>query len=119
MVCIDGIDNLAHWTGSAPSARNVVYYYNESDFSAIRIGPWKSHFKTREGFFDSQKQSSLVFNLRMDPYERQDGQKSNDLAMKMGVGFGGQVADAVGAHIASFRKCAPRQKGGSLRMGDQ
>ena len=39
--------------------------------------------------------------------------------MKMGVGFGGQVADAVGAHIASFRECAPRQKGGSLRMGDQ
>ncbi len=118
-VCIDGIDNLAHWTGSAPSARNVVYYYNESDFSAIRIGPWKSHFKTREGFFDNQKQSSLVFNLRMDPYERQDGHKSNVLAMKMGVGFGGQVADAAGAHIATFRQCAPRQKGGSLRMGDQ
>ncbi|MBS0512100.1 MAG: arylsulfatase [Proteobacteria bacterium] len=118
-VCIDGVNNLSHWTGSAPSARNVIHYYDESKYTAIRIGPWKSHFQTREGFFDSHKPSSLVFNLRMDPFERHDGQKNNDLAMKMGVGFGGQVADAVGAHLASFQQCPPRQKGGSLRMGGQ
>ncbi|HRP24039.1 MAG TPA: arylsulfatase [Thauera sp.] len=118
-VCIDGVDNLTHWTGDAPSARNVVHYYDESKYTAIRIGAWKSHFQTREGFFDSHTPSSLVFNLRMDPYERHGGQKSNDLAMKMGIGFGGQVADAAGAHMASFQACPPRQKGGSLRMGGQ
>jgi arylsulfatase A-like enzyme len=116
-VCIDGVDNLAHWTGNAPSSRNVVYYYTESELTALRIGPWKSHFKTREGFFDTLSTSSLVFNLRMDPFERHGGQKSNDLAMQMGVAFGGQVQDAVMAHMASLQACPPRQKGGSLRMG--
>jgi arylsulfatase len=117
-VCIDGVDNLAHWTGDAPSARDVVYYYEGSNFTAVRIGPWKSHLMTREGFFDHFRPSSLVFNLRMDPYERHDGQKSNDLAMKMGVALGGQIQDAVQAHMATFQECKPRQKGGTLRMSD-
>jgi arylsulfatase len=118
-VCIDGVDNLAHWTGDAPSARNVQYYYEGSNFTAVRIGPWKTHTMTREGFFDYFRQSSLVFNLRMDPFERHDGQKSNDLAMKMGVALGGQVQDAVTAHMATFQECKPRQEGGTLRMGSQ
>ena len=71
----------------------------------------------RDGFFDYFKPSSLVFNLRMDPYERHGGQKSNDLAMKMGVALGGLIQDAVGAHMATFKDCKPRQEGGTLRMG--
>jgi arylsulfatase len=118
-VCIDGIDNLAHWTGNVPSARKVVYYYEGRNFTAVRIGPWKSHLMTREGFFDYFKPSSLVFNLRMDPFEQHGGQMSNDLAMKMGVAFGGQIQDAVTAHMATFEECKPRQEGGTLRMGGQ
>jgi arylsulfatase len=118
-VCIDGVDNLAHWASDAPSARNVVYYYEGSNFTAVRIGPWKSHLQTREGFFDSFKPSSLVFNLRMDPFEQRGGQKSNDLAMKMGIAFGGQIQDAVNAHMATFQECKPRQEGGTVRMGGQ
>ncbi len=117
-VCIDGIDNLAHWTSEAPSARNSLIYYDENNMTAVRVGPWKSHFQTREGFFDYHKPSSLVFNLRMDPFERHGGQKSNDLAMKMGVALGGMIQDTVGAHMATFQECKPRQKSGSLRMGD-
>jgi arylsulfatase len=116
-VCIDGVDNLAHWTGSAPSARKVVYYYEGANFTAVRIGAWKAHTMTREGFFDHLKPSSLVFNLRMDPYERHGGQKSNDLAMRMGVALGGQIQDAARAHLATFQECKPRQEGGTLRMG--
>ena len=29
-VHIDGVNNLSHWTGDAPSARNVYLYYNEA-----------------------------------------------------------------------------------------
>ncbi len=72
---------------------------------------------TREGFFDYFKPSSLVFNLRMDPFEQHGGQTSNDLAMKMGVAFGGQIQDAVRAHMATLQECKPRQEGGTLRMG--
>jgi hypothetical protein len=32
----------------------------------------------------------------------------------MGVAFGGQVYDVVGAHFASLREFPPRQKGGTL-----
>lgn len=48
-VHIDGVNNLDHWTGDAPSKRNVVLYYNESGLTAIRIGNWKSHMKQRGG----------------------------------------------------------------------
>ena len=96
-VHIDGVNNLAHWTSGAPSARNIVYYYNESELTAIRIGPWKSHFKTRDGFFDYNRPSALIFNLRMDPFEQHDGQKADDIAMRLGVAWGGQVQDALGS----------------------
>ncbi len=119
-VCIDGLNNLAHWTQGAPSARNSHIYYNESELTAVRIGPWKSHMQTREGFFDDLQPSAKVFNLRMDPFEHHGGQVADDFAMQMGFAWGGQVYDLVGAHLASFKECPPRQTGGSLRveMGD-
>jgi arylsulfatase len=114
-VHIDGVDNLAHWTGDGPSRRNSVIYYNEGDLTAVRIGPWKSHMKVREGFFDSLRPSALVFNLRMDPYERHGGQKADDFAMRMGIAWGGQVYDLLDEHAKSLAAFPPRQKGGSLR----
>lgn len=118
-VYIDGVNNLAHWTSGGPSNRQIHIYYNEKDLTAVRIGPWKSHLKTREGFFDYLKPSTLVFNLRMDPFERHDGQKSNDLAMRMGVAFGGQMIDVVGAHMRTLKEFPPRQAGGSLMVNPQ
>jgi arylsulfatase len=114
-VHIDGVDNLAHWTGDGPSRRDSVIYYDEGELTAVRIGPWKSHMKIREGFFDSLRPSAKVFNLRMDPYERHGGQKADDLAMRMGIAWGGQVYDLLEAHRKSLEAFPPRQKGGSLR----
>ena len=116
-VCIDGVNNLDHWTKGAPSARNSVIYYNESELTAVRIGPWKSHLKIRDGFFDYLRPSSLVFNLRMDPFERHDGHQSELFAMQMGVAWGGQLQDLLGGFYASLQECPPRQAGGSLRVG--
>ena len=114
-VHIDGVDNLAHWTGDGPSRRNSVIYYNEGDLTAVRIGPWKSHMKVREGFFDYLRPSALLFNLRMDPYERHGGQKADDMAMRLGIAWGGQVYDLLNEHQQSLVDFPPRQKGGSLR----
>ena len=114
-VYVDGVNNLEHWTGTAPSARNIEYFYDESELTAIRIGPWKSHFKTRTGFFDWLKPSALIFNLRQDPFEQHDGSKSEELAMRLGLAWGGQVQDAMRAHLATLAAFPPRQKGGSLR----
>jgi arylsulfatase len=113
-VVIDGVDNLAHWTAGKPSARNFVIYYNESELTAVRIGPWKSHIKARDGFFDYNRPAAMIFNLRMDPFERQDGWKSREIAMKLGVAWGGQIQDVLGAHYRSLSEVPPRQKGGTL-----
>lgn len=113
-VYIDGVNNLAHWTSDAPSARNLVYYYNEADLTAVRIGPWKSHMKQRSGFFDYNKPSALIFNLRSDPFEQRDGWKSEAIAMRLGIAWGGQIQDAIRAHLQSLNEFPPRQKGGTL-----
>ncbi|MCZ8135077.1 MAG: arylsulfatase [Porphyrobacter sp.] len=117
-VYIDGVDNLDHWMGKAPSARKSVIYYNESALTAVRIGPWKSHMQERNGFFDYLRPSTKVFNLRADPFEQRDGQKADDIAQKMGIAWGGQVADLIGAHFISLQQFPPRQKGGTLKMGE-
>jgi arylsulfatase len=114
-VVIDGVDNLAHWTQGKPSARNSIIYYIESQLTAVRIGPWKSHILQREGFFDTPVPSALIFNLRADPFERQDGWKSREIAMKLGIAWGGQVQDLLGAHFRSLAEVPPRQAGGTLR----
>ena len=116
-VMIDGENNLDHWTGDASSRRNVVLYYNEADLTAIRIGNWKSHFQQREGFFDYNKPSALLFNLRMDPFEKHDSHHSQFTAMRLGIAWGGQVQDAIAAHMKSLADFPPRQKGGSLKPG--
>lgn len=118
-VYIDGVNNLNHWTAKAKTNRRIYYYYNESDLTAIRIGNWKSHFQTREGFFDYNKPSALIFNLKQDPFEKHDQWKSREVAMKLGVAWGGQVQDALAEHLATLKAFPPRQKGGTLRPGGE
>ena len=118
-VYIDGVNNLEHWTSDAPSARKIVYYYNEKELTAIRIGNWKSHFQVRDGFFDYLRPAALLFNLRMDPFEKHDGQVNNDIAMKLGIAWGGQVQDALKEHTESLKQFPPRQAGGTLRPGGE
>ena len=96
----------------------VVIDFNESELTAVRIGPWKSHLAQREGFFDYNRPSALLFNLRQDPFERQDGWKSRELAMKLGIAWGGQIQDVLKRHFESLEKYPPRQKGASLRSGE-
>lgn len=115
-VYIDGVNNLDHWMGKGPSARNFELYYNESDFTAVRIGNWKSHFMTREGFFDYNRPSALLVNLRQDPFEQRLDWKSREIAMKLGIAWGGQVQDLVGAHMKTLAMYPPRQKGASLTI---
>ncbi|MCA3182711.1 MAG: arylsulfatase, partial [Cupriavidus sp.] len=113
-VKIDGLDNLAHWRGEAPSSRDHFIMYNEQQLTALRFGPWKSHFKTRNGFFDPFVDSSLIFNLRMDPFEQRDGHRSNLVAMRKAF-LGGMIRDILGEHYLSLEQFPPRQKGGDLR----
>lgn len=116
-VHIDGVNNLAHWTGGAPSARNHVVMYNENVYSALRIGPWKVHSKTRSGFFDPLIDSALMFNLRMDPFETMDGKKAGEFANRKGNIIAGLVTTTLEAHFGSLAEFPPRQASGTLRPG--
>lgn len=112
-VKIDGVNNLANWTDGAPSKREFQLMYNERELTALRIGPWKMHFKERNGFFDYFRESALMFNLRMDPLEQRDGHYAGLLAMKKAF-LGGLVRDILAAHFASLEQFPPRQTGGTL-----
>ena len=49
---IDGINNLPYWQGeAAQSARNHLFLYYESILTAVRMGPWKFHFSTKEDYY--------------------------------------------------------------------
>lgn len=113
-VKIDGIDNLSHWRGEGPSNRNVHIMYNEKEMTALRFGPWKSHFKTRGGFFDPFVESSLMFNLRMDPFEQRDGHRSALIAMRKSY-LGLHIREILAEHYESMQQFPPRQEGGTLR----
>jgi arylsulfatase len=76
-VHLDGVNNLAHWTGeSAKSARRVVFYYDETDLMALRVDSWKMHIGVkREGSWWNEKYYPCVpyfFHLGMDPLEKMD-----------------------------------------------
>ncbi len=69
------MNNLDLWTGKTDkSNRNSFFYYDESDLTAIRVGPWKAHFGVKKNglWFDTLEYPRIpqIFNLRMDPMER-------------------------------------------------
>jgi arylsulfatase len=69
---IDGVNNLPYWMGSTEeSARNHIFHYYESKLTAVRMGPWKFHFSTKEDYYANltPRTVPLVFNIRMDPFE--------------------------------------------------
>jgi arylsulfatase len=118
-VKIDGVDNLAHWLGNAPSSRDHFIYYNEKEMVGLRWGPWKGLFKEREGFFDPLKQSYMFRNLRMDPFEKNASDRdANRLALRK-AWIGGVFQDLLGQHVMSLREFPPRQVGGSLRPDER
>jgi hypothetical protein len=72
---IDGVNNLDYWTGkSAEFERNHIFHYYESKLTAVRMGPWKFHFSTKEDYYANliPRTVPLVFNVRMDPFESFD-----------------------------------------------
>lgn len=70
--------------------------------------------KVGEGLFDSLRPEAPVCNRRRDPYACKDSHKANELAMRIGIAWGGQVRDLHGAHFSSLKECPPRPKGGTL-----
>ncbi len=111
-VHLDGFDQTDFLTGkSDKSARNHVFYYDEGDLTAVRIGPWKISFASkRNGKWDDALQPygrPTITNLLMDPFERQDGDVNR--AWVEGKGWVYLPAlKLIREHLASFREFPPR-----------
>lgn len=117
-VHLDGFNNLAYWEGKTnESARKYFLYFYESNLTAIRYGPWKMHFATKERYFDDLVFHNMpqLYNLRKDPGEHYDDVTGFHLAMKKSwvmqpaIGF---IRDV----MSSFQEFPPRQKSASLDM---
>lgn len=116
---IDGVNNLPYWQGETDkSARDHIFYYFESQLTAVRMGPWKWHFATKEDYYDNMtpRNFPMVFNLRMDPFESYDSIDSyGHLAQK--VSWQVQPMNVLIAdHLQTLAKYPPVQGGATFDM---
>ena len=116
---IDGVDNLTYWKGeSDKSARNSMFYYFESQLSAIRLGPWKFHFAVAEHYYDNLVPLSKpkVYNLRADPFESYDSIDANGhLAQKISWMLA-PISEMMAEHVQSLVDYPPTQGGTTFDM---
>lgn len=118
---IDGVDNLDYWLGkAADSKREDFLYYYESRLTAIRMGPWKLHFVTKENYYDSlvARATGLMFNLRSDPFESYDSVDSfGHLAQRESWLFE-PASEIIQEHLKTLGQYPPVQRGSSIDMSN-
>ena len=72
---LDGFDLSALLTGQSNlGPRDSVFYWRESQFYAVRVGPWKAHFIT-QGCYGIGPQKEMheipeLYHLDTDPSEK-------------------------------------------------
>lgn len=69
---LDGYDLRPVFAGK-PGPRREMFYYRGQELMAVRLGPWKAHFKSQTGYGMPQAETHdppLLFNLDADPSER-------------------------------------------------
>ena len=120
-VHLDGFDQTALFTGqSDKSARNFVFYYDETVLTAIRYQQFKVSFSAKVGgHWDDPLLSlgrPLITNLLMDPFERQVGDVNRQYAEHKAWVLT-PILGIVEQHLASFQEFPVRQVGLCAQMG--
>ena len=118
---LDGYDQTTLFSGkSEQSARNSVFYYDETVLTAIRYKQFKITFSAKFGDrWDSPLQSygrPLITNLLMDPFERQTGDVNRQYQEHKTWVLTPIVGIAV-QHLATFKEFPIRQLGLSADVG--
>lgn len=121
-VMLDGVNNLAYWTGSAgESARNHYFYYYEDKLTAVRVGPWKMHFATKPSgrYYEDLVFHTMpkLFNLRKDPYEFYDGITGFHQIMRKSWVIQ-PIIGVLTEHVKTFEDFPPRQASASLNINE-
>lgn len=118
---IDGVNNLPYWKGESDhSARDSIFYYYESKLSAVRMGPWKLMFSTKEDYYANlvPRTCPLVFNLRMDPLESYSDKESYGHLMQKVSWLMAPMGELMGAHLKTLAEYPPVQGGKSFDMSN-
>ena len=118
---IDGVDNLDYWMGKRESSRrNHIFHYYESKLTAVRMGPWKFHFSTKEDYYANviPRTVPLVFNIRMDPYESYDSKDSYGHLLQKVSWLIQPMGELMQAHLQSLADYPPVQGGKSFDMSN-
>ncbi|PTX44869.1 arylsulfatase [Christiangramia gaetbulicola] len=118
---IDGLNNLDYWMGkSDKSERTHIFYYYESKLTAVRMGPWKFHFSTKEDYYANvvPRTVPLVFNIRMDPYESYDSTDSYGHLMQKVSWLIQPMGELMGQHLQTLAEYPPVQGGKSFDMSN-
>ncbi|HVU07354.1 MAG TPA: arylsulfatase [Verrucomicrobiae bacterium] len=125
-VHLDGYNNLDYWLGNTnKSSRNEIFYYDETDLMAIRVGAWKMHIGVKHNgdWFDEKSYPSVpyVVNLLMDPMEKvtpdapgfeYEGRKFFAAKLWAPTAAGPFLAE----HLKSLQDFPPRQGADTLSM---
>ena len=126
-VHIDGYNMIPLLKGEAKEnpRKGFMYWSDDGDLMAIRVGNWKAHFMVQKAVGMAVWAAPLVplrapqmFNLRSDPFERADeaifyGKWSGD-RMFLFVPAQAIVAE----FLKSFKEFPVRQKPASFSVGD-
>ncbi len=118
---VDGVNNLPYWKGEAgESARNHIFHYYESKLTAVRMGPWKFHFSTKEDYYANvvPRTVPLVFNIRMDPFESYDNKDSYGHLMQKVSWLIQPMGELMQAHLKTLADYPPVQGGASFDMSN-
>ena len=118
---IDGVNNLPYWKGETKeSARNHIFYYYESKLTAVRMGPWKFHFSTKEDYYANliPRTVPLVFNLRMDPFESYDNKDSYGHLLQKVSWLVQPMGELMGEHLKTLAEYPPVQGGKTFDMSN-
>ncbi len=81
---LDTLDLSPLLLGTGDSPRESVLYYRGRQLMAARLGPWKAHFKTQDGYGQPKYEEHdppLLYNLEHDPSEKYDVAKAHPEAI--------------------------------------
>jgi arylsulfatase len=125
-VHIDGYNMLPYFTGEVKESprQSLVYFSDDGEIMAVRIGDWKLHFAVQRAFQMNVWAEPLVklrvphiFNVRRDPFERADFNSNTYFDWLVDHVPQLYLCQAVVAeHITSFAKFPPRQKPASFNL---
>jgi arylsulfatase A-like enzyme len=126
-VHLDGYNILPLLMGKTDQSerKEVFYFSDEGDLTALRYGDWKLIFMEQErketlrAWIEPWKalRVPLIFNLRRDPYERAYFTSNTYYDWLIDRAFFLVPAQAyVGKFLGTFKEFPPRQKAGSFNL---